>query len=57
MSEPEALVNAAKFTAVSPPIAGAPGQLDHVHNHLISNYYFLIGLSRDWLLQAGPAND
>jgi hypothetical protein len=56
-SEPEALVNAAKFTAASPPIAGAAGQSDRVHNYLISKYYFLVSLSCDCLLQAGPAND
>src|SRR5260370_19954711 len=40
--KPEALVNAAKFTAPPPRIAGSAGKLNDVRNNLISKHYFSI---------------
>jgi hypothetical protein len=42
--KPEALVNAAKFTAPPPRIAGSAGKLNDARNNLISNHYFSISL-------------
>jgi hypothetical protein len=41
-SKPEALVNAAKFTAPAPRIAGSVDKLNEVYNNLISKHYFSI---------------
>jgi hypothetical protein len=43
-SKPEALVNAAKFTAPPPRIAGSADKLNDVCNNLISKHYFSISL-------------
>jgi hypothetical protein len=57
-SKPEALVNAAKFTAPPPRIAGSAGKLNDARNNLISNNYFSISLFfHNWLLQAGVASN
>jgi hypothetical protein len=43
-NKPEALVNAAKFTAPPPRIAGLVAKLNDIHNNLISKRYFSISL-------------
>jgi hypothetical protein len=41
-SEPEALLNAAKFTAAEVRISGANSQLSRTHNYLILRDYFYV---------------
>jgi hypothetical protein len=55
-SEAEALVNAAKFTAIRSLKEWSHDRPDNVNNHMIFKRYFLIILFGNCLLRANAAN-
>jgi hypothetical protein len=56
-SKPEALANAAKFTAPPISIAGPASNLNGTRNKLISNNYLSAGVFCRRLLRTGAASD
>jgi hypothetical protein len=55
--EPEALLNAAKFTAAEVRISGANSQLNRTHNYLILRDYFYVISGRADRAAMPPAQD